>query len=477
MNRLKALRRRFIVINMVTITFMLLVILSIVIIGNMQHYKNVAFESLHTLVNMTNPVNTFSSNSDPGASRFQDANRDDSQPLSVDQSNETDTTTTADEDGETTDEETDTPDDTPPPEVISRLDAKEQKAALALPGIVVAVDENYDNAEIIFSRNMDTSLATAKKLVQAVEESDDIEGTIEQYDISYSVRQTPEGIKIAFVDRSYETSNIRNLLFWSLLVFFLAWFIFLGMVWRLSNWVFRPVETAWAQQRQFIADASHELKTPLTVILANMRILKNHREDTIADQERWITSSNQEALRMKKLVSDMLLLARNDANENQPIVCDQVLFSDVVLGAILSFESVALDNGLRICEDIAENCVLEGDKAQLEELVNILLDNACKYAPAGTPITVCLARQDKTLRLSVHNKGATFDEDTLKHLFKRFYRVDESRTRQTGGYGLGLAIADSICHRHQGSISACNEDDGVTFHVSLPVNQHGRKYR
>ncbi len=475
MNRLKALRQRFIVINMVTITFMLLIILSIVIIGNMQHYKTVAFESLHTLVNMTNPVNTFSSNSDPGASRFQDANRDDSQPLSIDQSNETDTTTSGD--NATTDESTETPDDTPPPEASSRLDAKEQKAALALPGIVVAVDDNYDNAEIIFSRNMDTSTSTAKKLVQAVEESDNIEGTLEEYDISYSVRQTPEGIKIAFVDRSYETSNIRNLLFWSLLVFFLAWFIFLCLVWQLSNWVFRPVETAWAQQRQFIADASHELKTPLTVILANIRILKNHREDTIADQERWIISSNQEALRMKKLVSDLLLLARNDANEDQPIVREQVLFSDVVLGAILSFESVALDNGLHICETIAENCVLEGDKTQLEELVNILLDNACKYAPAGTAITVILARQDKSLRLSVHNKGATFDDDTLKHLFERFYRVDESRTRQTGGYGLGLAIAESICHRHQGSISASNEDDGVTFHVSLPINQHGRKFR
>ena len=141
MNRLKALRQRFIVINMVTITFMLLIILSIVIIGNMQHYKTVAFESLHTLVNMTNPVNTFSSNSDPGASRFQDANRDDSQPLSIDQSNETDTTTSGD--NATTDESTETPDDTPPPEASSRLDAKEQKAALALPGIVVAVDDNY----------------------------------------------------------------------------------------------------------------------------------------------------------------------------------------------------------------------------------------------------------------------------------------------------------------------------------------------
>lgn len=464
MNRLKALQRRFMIINMGTITIMLLIILSIVIIGNMQHYKTVAFESLHTLVNMTNPVNTFSSSSDPGASRFQDANRSANQPLNVDQSEAT---------SSTTDDEQ--PDDAPPPETYSKLDPKEQKAAFALPGIVVAVDENYDNADIIFSRNMKTSASTAKKLVQAVEENGSTEGTLEAYDVSYSVRQTPEGIKIAFVDRSYETSNIRNLFFWSLLVFCIAWFIFFCLVWRLSNWVFRPVETAWAQQRQFIADASHELKTPLTVILANMRILENHKEDTIADQQRWIESSNQEALRMKKLVSDMLLLARNDANENQPIATEQVQFSDVVLGAILSFESVALDNGLLIRETLDENCVLEGDKTQLEELINILLDNACKYAPAGSAIDVALKRQDKNLHLSVHNKGNAFDEDTLKHLFERFYRVDESRTRETGGYGLGLAIADSICQRHHGHISACNEDDGVTFHVSLPINQRHKK--
>lgn len=465
MNRLKALQQRFIIINMGTITIMLLIILSIVIIGNMQHYKTVAFESLHTLVNLTNPVNTFSSSSDPGATRFQDANRDTSQPLNIDQSANDATTT----------DEDDQPDDAPPPETNSKLDPKEQKAAFALPGIVVAVDENYDNADIIFSRNMNTSASTAKKLVQAVEEDGNTEGTLEAYDVSYSVRQTPEGIKIAFVDRSYETSNIRNLLFWSLLVFFIAWFIFLCLVWRLSNWVFRPVETAWAQQRQFIADASHELKTPLTVILANMRILENHKEDTIANQQRWIESSNQEALRMKKLVSDMLLLARNDANEDQPIVAEPVLFSDVVLGAILSFESVALDNGLHIHETLDEDCVLDGDKTQLEELVNILLDNACKYAPAGSAIDVSLTRQDKNLHLSVHNKGNAFDEETLKHLFERFYRVDESRTRETGGYGLGLAIADSICQRHHGHITAANEDDGVTFHVTLPINQRHRK--
>ena len=470
MNRLAALRRRFIVVVMATITVMLLFIMLIIIAGNVQHYKNVAFESLHSLINFTNPVNTFSSD-DPGAERFQDANRSDDQPLTVENADPGDTM----------------PESDPPPSTSSRLDAEDQKAALALPGIVVALSEdgadaevifsrNMDtsDAEVIFSRNMDTSDATVQKLVSAVLSAAESEGTLAEYDLSYSMRQTPEGTKIAFVDRSYETSNIRSLLLWSLLGFVAAWLAFLFLVWRLSSWVFRPVEEAWSQQRQFIADASHELKTPLTVILANLRILGNHREDTIANQMRWIESSDQEALRMKKLVSDMLLLARNDADETQPLATEPVLFSDIVLGAILSFESVALDNSLRIHDEITPDIVVSGDKAQLEELVGILLDNACKYAAPESVISVRLTRQERSVHLAVHNKGDAFDDDAIAHLFERFYRLDQSRTRQTGGYGLGLAIADSICQRHQGHISAANEDEGVTFHVTLPIAQRER---
>lgn len=443
MNRLAALRRRFIVVVMATITVMLLFIVLVIIAGNVQHYKNVAFESLHSLINLTNPVNTFSS---------------DDQPLTVENADPGDTM----------------PESDPPPSTSSRLDAEDQKAALALPGIVVALGEDGADAEVIFSRNMDTSDATVQKLVSAVLSAAESEGTLAEYDLSYSMRQTPEGTKIAFVDRSYETSNIRSLLLWSLLGFVAAWLAFLFLVWRLSSWVFRPVEEAWSQQRQFIADASHELKTPLTVILANLRILGNHREDTIANQMRWIESSDQEALRMKKLVSDMLLLARNDADETQPLATEPVLFSDIVLGAILSFESVALDNSLRIHDEITSDIVVSGDKAQLEELVGILLDNACKYAAPESVISVRLTRQERSVHLAVHNKGDAFDDDAIAHLFERFYRLDQSRTRQTGGYGLGLAIADSICQRHQGHISAANEDEGVTFHVTLPVAQRER---
>lgn len=457
MNRLKGLRRRFIAINMVTITIMLAVILSIIIVGNIQHYRSVAFESLHILVNMTNPVNTLSSDDDRGADRFQDANRDTHQPPHVESSDDDTNDTSA------------APDAAPPPQTISGLDAESQKAALSLPGIVVGTTTDYEDAEILFSRNMNTSASTAEKLVQAVQEKGDTEGTLSDYNLAYSVRQTPEGIKIAFVDRSYETSNVKNLVLLCLLGFIIAWLIFLFIVWRLSKWVLRPIEVAWKQQRQFIADASHELKTPLTVILANLRILKNHQNEPIAEQMRWIESSDQEALRMKKLVSDLLLLARNDASEDQPLPQETVDLSDLVTGRLLSFESVALDSGLFIHEKIQPGLALAGDRAQLEELLQILLDNACKYAPPESSIAVTLVQEDKQLHLSVHNKGAALSQDELDHLFERFYRVDASRARQTGGVGLGLAIAASICQRHGGHIRAANEGDGITFHVTLPA--------
>ena len=128
----------------------------------------------------------------------------------------------------------------------------------------------------------------------------------------------------------------------------------------------RPVEEAWQQQRQFIADASHELKTPLTVILANMHILKSHPNESISDQGRWIDSANQEALRMKKLVADMLILARNDAREEILPATNAIALSDLVTGSILSFELAQHDCYME--ENITPNLTLSCDTAQLQEL-------------------------------------------------------------------------------------------------------------
>ena len=451
MTRLKPLRRRFSIINMVTITTLLLLIFALIIGGNIRHNNLIASEALNILVHSTNPMNQFIDPSSTQTDRFQDANRQ--TQLQIDQ------------------DDTDTTNEPPPPTTNSTLDAQAQKAARALPGIVVLWDKETETSNLLFSRNMNTSDASAHKLAKEVLESGRTEGNLPTYKLSFLVRETPEGTKIAFVDRAPETASQINLLLACLSGFIVAWGLFLIVIWRLSLWAFRPVEEAWQQQRQFIADASHELKTPLTVILANMHILKSHPNESISDQARWIDSANQEALRMKKLVADMLILARNDAREEILPATNAIALSDLVTGSILSFEAVALEHDCYMEENITPNLTLSGDTAQLQELINILLDNACKYAPPNSIITVNLYQQDKKIHLTVHNNSEPLSKDTLSHLFERFYRADQSRTRETGGYGLGLAIAESICQYHQGNITAYNDNDGITFHVTLPVGK------
>ena len=141
---------------------------------------------------------------------------------------------------------------------------------------------------------------------------------------------------------------------------------------------------------------------------------------------------------------------------------------------MLPFESVAFERGLTLESDIEPNLTVQGNEAQLRQAVGILLDNACKYAGPKGRITVELKKEQNKPLLTVRNTGDPIPPEALPHLFERFYRLDQSRTRQTGGYGLGLAIADSICQRHQGHISAANEDEGVTFHVTLPIAQRER---
>uniref|UniRef100_UPI0006D052C7 histidine kinase dimerization/phospho-acceptor domain-containing protein n=1 Tax=Clostridium sp. NkU-1 TaxID=1095009 RepID=UPI0006D052C7 len=150
----------------------------------------------------------------------------------------------------------------------------------------------------------------------------------------------------------------------------------------LSRLALRPVENAWRMQNQFIADASHELKTPLTVILANLQILSHHRECTIMDQQKWLDNTKEEAERMKQLVEELLFLARSDTGAVQASQAAKAAldFSDIVLNGVLLFESIAFENKVKLENEIGQGIILDGWEAQLKQVITILLDNACKYA-------------------------------------------------------------------------------------------------
>lgn len=291
------------------------------------------------------------------------------------------------------------------------------------------------------------------------------EGVLKNPELQFLKRKTPEGLKIAFADRSSEVSSMKSLLLVSLAAAAggLLAFFFISLF--LSGWALRPVQKSWEQQKQFVADASHELKTPLTVILANIGILISHREESINSQIKWVNNTKEEAVRMKKLVDDLLFLAKSDASKTT-MLYSNVNFSDIVWSSLLPFESVAFERGVTIQSHIAPNVFMNGDEGQLKQLIAILLDNACKYAGDKGTVTAALSQSQDRICFKMNNTGMAIPEENIPHIFERFYRTDKSRMREQGGYGLGLAIAKSIVENHHGKITVeSTKKAGTTFTV------------
>lgn len=317
---------------------------------------------------------------------------------------------------------------------------------------------------------VDVSEATAAQAAEEALATGQDSGLLPSLGLRFLLEKTPEGtIRIAFADRTWERSSMATLFLSCLLIWVLAMaaFFFVGLF--LSSLALRPVEKAWKQQRQFVADASHELKTPLTVILANTGIVLAHPQDTVSTQAKWLGYTQEEAKQMKSLVEDLLFLAKSD-DARLTTHPTQVDLGQLVQGCLLPFEPVAFEAGVELVANLSPGLTLVGDEEQLRRLVRILLDNAVKYAgPPHPAVTVTLTKQQDKLRLTIHNTGAPIPSEHLPHLFERFYRADAARDRTQGGYGLGLAIAKSITEAHRGKISVTSSADaGTTFTVVFP---------
>ena len=323
--------------------------------------------------------------------------------------------------------------------------------------------------------------ALAQEAVTKALETGKDQGNIKSLALRYIIEDTADGRKIAFADTILQTRSMQTLILNSLLILIAGMAAFFIISLFLSKWALKPVEKAWAQQNQFIADASHELKTPLTVILANLKILLTHKEDTISNQSRWIENTHTEATRMKELVENLLFLARSES-DTVTYITGSINLSDTVWKCLLPFESIAFEQGITIRENIAPSLYTLGNEGQLKQLMAILLDNACKYADRDKQVTVTLSRDQEKAVLSVNNTGEPVPQEELDHIFERFYRSDKSRVRtespphprsaesQEGGYGLGLSIAQTIVQSHHGKISVQSaETIGTTFTVTLPL--------
>lgn len=350
----------------------------------------------------------------------------------------------------------------------------------AVPMAVFTVDEDGQVSSI----STNTASISDDVLDLATSELSDCpegSGTLSDLGLIYMKRNMGGTMYLAFAD----TSNASG---WKTLALTLTGvgaatlLVFLVISVFFSRWALRPVANAWAQQRRFVADASHDLKTPLTVILANTSIALEHPERSVASQAQWLESTQHEAEAMQSLVGDLLTLAKMDEEAAADAaagatgaavphhVDEKVDLSDLVEGELLQFESIAFERGVDLNSDIAEGIIVTGNAKRLQRLAMTLIDNACKYVDDSGRIDVSLSVQGRRAKLSVRNTGAPISPEDLPHVFDRFYRADKARTSGTGGHGLGLAIAHSIAEEHGGSLEvASTEAEGTVFVATLPV--------
>ena len=293
------------------------------------------------------------------------------------------------------------------------------------------------------------------------------EGTIRSYGLRYLRRDLGLYLRVAFVDMSMEQATMREIMGSYLQIGAAALLLLLGVSILLARWATAPVARAWQQQRQFLSDASHELKTPLTVILSNAELLE---AAPLGERPaRWADNIRSEAKRMRSLVEEMLTLARAD-NAVRSAVMAETSLSDLATDCVLAFEPVAFEAGKPLESDVAPDVTVLGDGDKLRQLVGVLLDNAIKYGRDGGTITLTLRRTDRQARLTVSNPGDPIPPDQLRRLFERFYRADASRGEQTG-FGLGLPIAASIASEHRGTLKAESDAASTRFLFTMPLKK------
>lgn len=290
-------------------------------------------------------------------------------------------------------------------------------------------------------------------------------GIIEEHNLRYCRVKMPMGTVLVFSDMSSEKNTLNNLLQSFVLIGFISLFVFLGISIFLAKWTVKPVAKAWQQQKQFVADASHELKTPLTVIMTNIELLQYTDYDE-TERNNFLQSIVLMSEQMKHLVEKMLALAKAD-NQETSISMNTFDLSKLVLNTSISFEGVFAEKGLSLESFVTPDIKVHGNEDGLQQVIAVLLDNAQKYSFEKSTTHIALYNADwKKCCLKVSNPGAPIPTDELKNIFQRFYRTNKARSRD-GSFGLGLSIAENIVLQHKGKIWAESQNGINSFFVEL----------
>lgn len=314
-------------------------------------------------------------------------------------------------------------------------------AFLTQDGTVVSVNTGKIAA-------VDTS--DAIEYAQKVASSGKTKGFVDDY--RYVVYTMDDEIHVIFLDYGREMNAFRTFLFTSICVSVVGLLAVMLLLFLLSARIVKPFSENYEKQKRFITDAGHELKTPLTIIDADSEVL----EMDLGENE-WLEDIRHQTKRLAELTNDLIFLSRMDEQPQTEKIDFPI--SDLVEETVESFQALAKKHNRMLNCHIEPMISMCGDEKAMRQLITILLDNAVKYSDEGGRIDLTLEKQKNTIRLSVYNTAESISKENLSHLFDRFYRTDQSRNSQTGGYGLGLSIASAIVSAHKGKIWADTQDE------------------
>ncbi|WP_291652989.1 ATP-binding protein [Clostridium sp.] len=333
--------------------------------------------------------------------------------------------------------------------------------------IIIDLDTDNNIANVLTFMEVDNEILedTVYKIIKSDKKFDKVKLDGNSY--VYMKEATNKGMKIVLMSREPQINALSSLLSSYLTIgsISLVGLFFISIY--LTNRTIKPIKDSFEKQKQFIADASHELKTPLAIIRTNTSVVLSNKDDTVSNQIKWINYINNQTERMTKLIDEMLSLAKLDTGK-ELIEFSTFDLSKLLNNILLTFEAVIFENKIELETNILNDVLLKGDKESIKKVCIILLDNAIKYTNKDGKIYVDLNLDKNKIRLKVRNTGEGIKKEDLNKVFERFYRVDTSRARETGGYGLGLSIAKSIVERHNGKIYAeSNLGKDTTFTIEL----------
>lgn len=279
----------------------------------------------------------------------------------------------------------------------------------------------------------------------------------------YKVRKiNPNTIKITFVENEEAISHIKTILIFSVIISVISLVAIYELAKKVSKMIVKPVEETFEKQKQFISDASHELKTPLAVIEANADVLENE-----IGKNKWINYIQNEAESMNKLINELLLLAKieniDNIKENKQFDLSKEI--EIILSM---FESMAYEKQISIQNNIEKNIIINANKEDIEHIVSTLTDNAIKHTEPEKEVRVELKKEKNEIVLEVKNIGKPIPEEEREKIFERFYRIDKSRNRKEKRYGLGLAIAKATVQKYNGTIEVQYKEPYTIFKVTIP---------